>query len=151
MHYTVRPAHIRPDMQGAWSGAAWEQADTLEIANFRPESSDHRPRTYARLLYDRDGIFGIFLVRDRYVRCVHTHYMDPVYKDSCVEFFVQPKADRGYFNFEFNCGGSLLCFYIVDPTRVPNGFKDFTFTGEVCGSGWPCVWPRVARESLQMR
>jgi hypothetical protein len=52
--------------------------------------------------------------------------LDPVYKDSCVEFFVQPKPDRGYFNFEFNCGGSLLCFYILDPTRVPNGFKDFT-------------------------
>lgn len=126
MHYTVRLARIRPDMQGAWSGPAWEQADTLVIANFRPESSDHRPQTYARLLYNEDGLFGLFLVKDRYVRCVHTGYMEPVYKDSCVEFFVQPKAGRGYFNFEFNCGGSLLCFYIVDPTRVPGGFKDFT-------------------------
>ena len=126
MLYTVRRGTTRPELKGDWSGPAWEQADTLEIASFRPESSDHRPRTYARLLYDRDGLFGIFLVKDRYVRCVHTHYLEAVYKDSCVEFFVQPKADRGYFNFEFNCGGSLLCFYIVDPTRVPNGFKDFT-------------------------
>lgn len=126
MYYTVRLAHIRPDMQGAWNGPTWQQADILEIAHFRPESSSHRPQTYARLLYDEDGLFGIFLVKDRYVRCVHTGYLDAVYKDSCVEFFVQPKADRGYFNFEFNCGGSLLCYYIVDPTRVAGGFKDFT-------------------------
>ncbi|MBM4464175.1 MAG: hypothetical protein FJ014_01170 [Chloroflexi bacterium] len=149
MRYTVRYATIRPELTGKWYGEAWTQADTLEIAHFRPESSDHRPQTYARLLYDEDGLFGIFLVKDRYVRCVHTGYMNAVYKDSCVEFFVQPKlevrdwrleignptssiqhptsnSDRGYFNFEFNCGGSLLCFYIVDPTREPGGFKDFT-------------------------
>jgi hypothetical protein len=120
-------------MQGAWSGVAWEQADTLEIAHFRPEGSDHRPQTSARLLYAQDGLFGIFLVKDRYVRCVGTHYMDPVYKDSCVEFFVRPKAGKGYFNFEFSCGGALLCFYIVDPARVPNGFRDFTRLPEADG------------------
>jgi hypothetical protein len=133
MLYTVRPAIIRPEMKGAWSSPAWEQAETLEVAHFRPESSDHRPQTYARLLYAADGLFGIFLVKDRYVRCVHTRYLGPVYKDSCVEFFVRPKPDRGYFNFEFNCGGALLCFYIVDPTRVPGGFREFTRIPEADG------------------
>lgn len=126
MLYIVRLANIRPEMQGAWNGPAWQQADTLEIAHFRPESSDHRPRTYARLLYAREGLFGIFRVEDQYVWCVRTHYLDAVSKDSCVEFFVQPKLDKGHFNFEFNCGGALLCFYIVDPTRMPKGFRDFT-------------------------
>jgi len=28
-----------------------------------------------------------------------------------VEFFVQPREDRGYFNFEINCGGTLLLSY----------------------------------------
>jgi hypothetical protein len=31
---------------------------------------------------------------------------------------VQPRADAGYFNFEFNGGGSLLCYYVTDPRRV---------------------------------
>lgn len=113
-------------MEGIWDGEAWKQADTLEIANFREESSDHRPRTQAKLLHAQDGLFGIFRIEDRYVRCVHTRDMEPVYEDSCVEFFVQPNPDQGYFNFEFNCGGSLLSYYILDPTRVPGGFKDFT-------------------------
>jgi hypothetical protein len=59
--------------------------------------------------------------------------MAPTYLDSCVEFFLQPKPDRGYFNFEFNCGGSLLCYYIVDPVRVPGGFRDFTPLPEADG------------------
>ena len=60
------------------------------------------------------------------MRCVHSGYMAPAYLDSCVEIFVQPSADKGYLNFEFNCGGSLLCFHIMDALRVPGGFKDFT-------------------------
>jgi hypothetical protein len=47
--------------------------------------------------------------------------------DSCVEFFVRPKSGKGYFNFEFNCGGNLHSSYILDNTRTPNGFKDIDF------------------------
>jgi hypothetical protein len=64
-------------------------------------------------------------VKDRFVRCTRTNYGDEVWKDSCVEFFVQPKPDRGYFNFEFNCGGAFLCCHITDPTRTKDGFKKF--------------------------
>lgn len=58
MHYAARLARSRPAMKGAWSGPAWQQADTLEIANFRPGGSGHRPRTYARLLYDSVRVLG---------------------------------------------------------------------------------------------
>jgi len=68
------------------------------------------------------GIHGIFHVHDRYVRCIRQNYFDDVWKDSCVEFFVQPKLSGGYFNFEFNCGGAHLCNYILDPTPTPGGF-----------------------------
>lgn len=78
-----------------------------------------------RLLYDGNGIHGIFKVRDRYVRSVRTRYGDMVWRDACVEFFFQPRADHGYFNFEFNCGGTFLVGYITDPERVPGGFKEF--------------------------
>jgi hypothetical protein len=55
------------------------------------------------------------------VRCVHTGFQAPVYEDSCVEFFVQPRPDKGYFNFEFNGGGTLLASYVTDPTRTDDG------------------------------
>ncbi len=129
-HYSIRPAAINPGLTGQWDGSAWNQAETLELIHFRPEGTDHRPETTARLLYNPDGIFGIFNVKDRYVRSIQTEFLSPVYKDSCIEFFVKPKQERGYFNFEFNCGGALLCSYIIDPTRTPEGFRDFVKLSE---------------------
>lgn len=126
MLYAVRCATLRPGLRGDWSEPAWERAETLEIACFRPESSEHRPRTQARLLYDERGLYGIFRVQDRYVRCVHSGHNAPVFLDSCVELYLQPRPEKGYLNFEFNCGGSLLCYHIVDPRRVPGGFREFT-------------------------
>ena len=52
------------------------------------------------------------------MRCLHSGFQAPVYEDSCVELFIQPRPDKGYFNFEFNCGGTLLASYVTDPTRI---------------------------------
>ncbi|HMK55851.1 MAG TPA: carbohydrate-binding family 9-like protein [Dissulfurispiraceae bacterium] len=123
--YLVRLTEQLPQMSGEWNSPAWLRAETLELLHFRPEGSDHRPRTWVRLLYNRNGFFGIFRVEDRYVRAIQTHYGDSVYKDSCVEFFVKPGRDPGYFNFEFSCGGTFLCSYITDPERTVDGFREF--------------------------
>ena len=123
MNYTVQSVAAAPVLQAGWADPIWHRAEMLEIRHFRPEGSDHRPQTSARMLYDAKGLYGTFRVQDRYVRCVRTQYHDPVWKDSCVEFFAQPRPDHGYFNFEFNCGGAFLCCYITDPERTPDGFK----------------------------
>ena len=125
MNYTVKKIHDASQLDLNWKSREWLTAETLEIKNFRPKSSAHRPQTFARLLHDESAIHGIFRVKDKYVRCARSNYGDEVWKDSCVEFFVQPKSDKGYFNFEFNCGGALLCCYITDPTRTKDGFKQF--------------------------
>ena len=122
----ARPAPASLAFNADWDHPDWVWAETIEVACFRPESSPHRPRTQVRVLYDAAGIHGIFRVEDRYVRCTRTRYGEEVWKDSCVEFFAQPRPDRGYFNFEFNCGGAFLCSYITDPERVHGGFKAFT-------------------------
>ena len=121
--YRIYPCAATPALAADWSDPAWQKAETLEITHFRPESSQHRPRTTARLLYDRTGLHGIFKVHDQYVRCVRTSYLDSVYKDSAVEFFAQPGQDGGYVNFEFNCGGALLCYHIHDATLVNGTWK----------------------------
>ena len=95
MEYVVNRAVKPPCLRGEWDDPVWQQANELAVANFRPESTEHRPQVSARLLYDAENIYGIFRVKDRYVRSVRTHYGDPVCKDSCVEMFVQPKRDRG--------------------------------------------------------
>jgi len=95
------------------------------VSHFRPEGSAHQPDVRFRLLHDDANLYVQFQVQDRYVRSVQTAYQGMVCADSCVEFFVQPRADRGYLTFEINAGGTLLLYYIEDATRAPGGFAKF--------------------------
>jgi hypothetical protein len=126
MTYRVSRAPAPPPLSGDWDTPAWSQAGSAEIAWFHPAGSEHRPRTRVRLLYDREAVYVFFRVEDRYVRAVAAGFQGPVYEDSCVEFFVRPREQAGYFNFEMNCGGTLLLYFIEDPRRTPQGFARFT-------------------------
>jgi len=124
--YNIFPTGQGVKLQGQWDGPVWGKVPALDIAFFRPEGSGHKPVTQVKLLHSPEGLYVIFRIQDQYVRCVHTQFQEAVYKDSCVEFFVQPKPDGGYFNFELNCGGALLASYIVNPERNGLGFKEYT-------------------------
>ena len=109
-----------------WDGPAWRTVLPLSIDCFRPEGSDHRPRTQCKLLFNDSNIFGIFRVEDQFVRSIHTGFQADVWQDSCVEAFIQPKDCPGYFNFEFNCGGALLAYYVTDPVRRNGRLQRYT-------------------------
>jgi hypothetical protein len=116
--HTIPRTQRPPELRGLWDGPVWGLVPFLPIDCFRPESTSHRPLVRCKLLYDDTHLYGLFSARDRYVRCVHSGFQTPVYEDSCVELFVQPRSDKGYFNFEFNCGGALLASYVTDPARL---------------------------------
>jgi len=124
--YSVKPCKTPFTLSGNWNSPEWQQADLLTISHFLPESSDHRPLAEAKMLYDEHSAHVFFRVSDRYVRAIHTGYMAEVWNDSCVEWFVQPRPDKGYFNFEVNCGGSLYASYVEDPRRINQKLKKFT-------------------------
>lgn len=114
--YTIRRAAETPALDGKWEGPAWNSVPALEIAHFyQPDRHDHRPETRAKVVYDDTGLYLHFRVDDQYVRSIETEYHGKVWEDACVEFFVEPKAGRGYFNFEINCGGTMLLSYKEDP------------------------------------
>lgn len=96
----------------AASAPEWTSVPPAEVGFFFAHSSEHRPQTTVRLVYDDTGLYVRFDVKDRYVRAVAESYQDPVCRDSCVEFFVQPKPGGPYFNFEVNAGGVMLLYCI---------------------------------------
>jgi hypothetical protein len=51
---------------------------------------------------------------------VYTQPNEPVYKDSCVEFFVSSPETKDYYNFEFNAIGNILA--AVGPSRLTAHF-----------------------------
>lgn len=124
MEYLIRKSTRKPGLDGKWDSPVWRRAETLELTHWY-RSGKHRPKVQARVLYDDQNIYVAFKVEDRYVRCTREDWQAGVCRDSCVEFFVRPKPKKGYFNFELNCGGTMLLYYIEDERRGPNGFKKF--------------------------
>jgi hypothetical protein len=124
--YRIRRTGAPPGFDGNWSGGIWAGVPCLKVEHFHPAGSDHRPETEAKLLYDAAHLYVFFRVRDRYVRAVAEGFQSAVWADSCAEAFFRPREDRGYFNFEMNCGGTLLLYYIEDPRRTDGGFARFT-------------------------
>lgn len=123
MTLLLRGAPAPPNLDAPWDAPAWAGAETVELDQHRSEGSGHRPRTRARLLWTPEALCGIFRVDDRWVRCVHTGFGQPVYRDSCVELFLEPPGGVGYWNFEWNAGGAMLASRVTDPTRTPEGLK----------------------------
>ncbi len=109
--YTIKRIKTKPNLDGDFDGSAWAHADIVNVDHFHEKSSDHHPVTRVKVLYDDDGLYLIYHVQDQYVRAANIGYQASVCRDSCAEFFVEPVPGRGYFNFEINCGGSMLLYY----------------------------------------
>ncbi len=71
------------------------------------EAFPYRPMTSFSAAYSAKGIYIDFLVRCNYLRAENYEDQSPVSQDSCVEFFIDPRCDGHYWNFEFNCIGTI--------------------------------------------
>jgi hypothetical protein len=72
----------------------------------------YRPQVCVRIAHTADAILLIWTVAEDYVRAMADVDNGRVWEDSCVEFFLRPKAtSRDYYNIECNCVGRLLIGY----------------------------------------
>ncbi len=124
MQYDIHQVLTNPDFSQPWDSPAWDKAAVVQIDQFRPESGEHHPTTHAKVLYDDKGLYVYFQVQDQFVHSTVTDLQGSVCKDSCVEFFVEPIAGKNYFNFEINCGGTMLLYYIEDIQITPKRYKE---------------------------
>lgn len=81
--------------------------DTVEVLNW-PEQYPYRPITYFYIARSATSLFIKFNVHGSMLRAIYTNDQDPVWEDSCVEFFCMPVGSDTYSNFEFNCIGTCL-------------------------------------------
>jgi hypothetical protein len=128
--YVVRRVEQLPNPSLAWEDPAWTLAETLTISRFYPRgqgspASDHTPLAQLRVLYDGQALGLLFRVEDRYVLARHTAYQAATHLDSCVEAFLRPRSDCGYFNLEFNAIGALLLWYVDKPRRPDGSFESY--------------------------
>jgi hypothetical protein len=57
------------------------------------------------------GIYLRFVVTEPFLRVKTRKVNGPVHKDNCVEFFIAFGDSGNYYNFEFNCLGSIKVAY----------------------------------------
>ncbi|MHC1739220.1 MAG: carbohydrate-binding family 9-like protein [Ignavibacteriaceae bacterium] len=110
-----------------WNDTKWDWADAITLAEVRPESRGLLPVTSVKMIWGKEGINGIFKVEDHSLLAKYTKDQEPVWRESCVEFYVKPKDSTGYMNFEFNCLGTLLSSHVINHERTKDGFKDWRF------------------------
>jgi hypothetical protein len=69
---------------------------------------EHKPEVSFVIGYGPDAIFLKYYVTEKETKARYSVPNDPVYKDSCVEFFIAFEENGNYYNMEFNCLGNAL-------------------------------------------
>jgi len=115
--YTVSKLQHPVEINAVWDKAPWNTIEALTLRHYMGDKPDHFPVVYAKVAYDDQAIYVIFKVEDQYVIATAEDYLGQVWRDSCVEFFFTPDEDsnKGYFNFEMNCGGTVYFQFQTSP------------------------------------
>src|SRR5688500_5245900 len=71
----------------------------------------YHPEVQFSMAHSSDAVFIKYFVKEKTIRAVNNTLNSPVYKDSCVEFFIGFDDEPAYYNFEFNCIGAHLIGY----------------------------------------
>jgi hypothetical protein len=66
----------------------------------------YRPQVQFSIGHSGECLFLKYFVSESIVRASYFRPNDPVYKDSCVEFFIALDGEGHYYNFEFNILGT---------------------------------------------
>ena len=117
--YKVHRLHGSLPIDGNWNKPQWQNIKAIPVENLLGPTPAFVPKVQAKMLYDDENVYVIFLVHDRFVRAVATDYNGSVWHDSCVEFFFAPNPEEPmkYFNLEINCGGTPLMHYNLIPRQ----------------------------------
>lgn len=125
----------------AAEAVAWDAVPTAPIDHFFWYEG-HTPKTVAQLVFVEDMGFVLRMTcAESSPKAVYTRFNQPVYTDSCMEFFCDWLGDGRYINMEMNSLGTLLsCLGGDRHARTPidqlSGGEIFPVKGEVLADHW---------------
>jgi hypothetical protein len=110
--------------QAMSGGDLWDAVPELSIDCYPWNENGYTPEVKAKVYYTNTHIHIQFKAYEEGIKAVYYKMNEPVYKDSCVEFFFNPdpEHDNRYFNFEINALGVPLI--AIGPDR--NGRMQIT-------------------------
>ena len=95
---------------------AWDSVISADICEY-VWGGEYRPRAQAQLVFvPDDGFYARLSCCETSPRAVYRNFFDPVYRDSCLEFFAVWNCETSdYINIEMNAAGAMLS--AVGPDR----------------------------------
>ena len=117
------------------------------LSNYHWESDPpYRPDTYFKMGVVGEDLVAKLKCYEENPRAVFTNRDDPIYRDSCLEFFVAPLENREeYVNVEMNSNGAFLCEFgkgrydrvlvlsLTDSSPIVEAFKGEDLKGSFWG------------------
>jgi hypothetical protein len=82
------------------------------------------PGVFFKIARSESAFFIKFVVKENNVKAIYGKDQDPVYEDSCVEFFYKKTDSDTYINFEFNCIGTCIATERKSREEIINVFPD---------------------------
>lgn len=88
----------------------WQELEPIFIQEYPWDENGYKPKVEVRFFYTESRLYLHFTSYEKEIRATYKNMNEPVYTDSCVEFFFNPNPDNDdrYFNFEINAIGTLL-------------------------------------------
>ena len=110
---------LRTEIQDISNDDEWQGIEEIRIKDYLWMENDYHPEVVVRACYSKEYIYVKFLVHEKRVKATYLNVGDPVYKDSCVEFFINlfPKEKEEYFNIELNAIGTIKMGYGIKRNR----------------------------------
>ncbi|MDR3694477.1 carbohydrate-binding family 9-like protein [Mucilaginibacter sp.] len=87
------------------------EATRHSINNLLWSNSGYKPNVSFAIAYTTDSILLKYFVTEKYITSGYHEINDPVFEDTCVEFFIAFGDERNYYNLEFNRIGTPLVGY----------------------------------------
>jgi hypothetical protein len=112
--YRIRPlTKPLPTLAGAEfdpeTEAFCKAADCARIDSYVWDAEGYAPEAGGYVAWDAEGLHVLLCAREREICAVAKSFGDDVYRDSCLEFFLQPfEDDPRYLNIETNAHGVAL-------------------------------------------
>ena len=88
----------------------WADITPLFIENYKWVNNNYAPKVSVRVFHSDKFIYLYYDVPEDRITIRHTSFGSEVWKDSCVEFFLNPfpESSDDYVNMEFNALGVML-------------------------------------------
>ena len=122
----------------------WSQIPVMHI-DYQKKEIQHGITAQAQLCWSDAGIHVHLSCQEKYIRKELTGKLDPIWEDSCLEFFLRPTEDMHYFNFEFNPNCALFLGYSKRKPNIirqilPNHMETFKPVANLTEDGWEITY-----------